>query len=201
MKTKKLLYLGLIMPFVFWVSMAIAGELHGHYNPFVHTVSELGAIGTNSEDFTAAAMYGCAAMAVFYAIGLWRACTEMKVSVVPILAAPAAAVMFAWTAVFHLGNPLHGVIGFVPLLLFVGALFSVLLWKGQQQQTLRRLSLASLLVMALIFLRFVPALQHQFPGLIQRFFHLGWSIWFVAMSFSFIKQLNVKYNYVPAVNE
>lgn len=201
MKTKKLLYLGLIMPFVFWVSMAIAGELHGNYNPFVHTVSELGAIGTNSEAFTAIAMLCCAAMSLFYVVGLWRVCTEMKISVVPVLAAPACAIMFAWTAIFHLGNPLHGVIGFVPLLLFVGALLSILLWRGQQLYLLRRLSLLSFLVMALVFLRFVPALQEHFPGLVQRFFHLGWSMWFAGMGFGFIKLLNIKYHYVPSIND
>lgn len=199
MKTKKLLYLGLVMPFVFWVSMAIAGELHGNYNPFVHTVSELGAIGTNSEDFMAIATLCCSAMSLLFVVGLWRVCTEMQISIVPVLAVPACAVMFAWTSIFHLGNPLHGVIGYVPLLLFIGALLSVLLWRARQLQTLRRLSLLSFLVMALVFLRFVPALQQHFPGLVQRFFHLGWSMWFVGMAFGFIKLLNIKYNYVPSI--
>ncbi|MEE1947049.1 DUF998 domain-containing protein [Pedobacter sp. KR3-3] len=201
MKTKKLLYLGLIMPFVFWVSMAIAGELHGNYNPFVHTVSELGAIGTNSEGFMAIAMLCCAVMSLFFVIGLWRVCNEMEVSIAPVLATPACAIMFAWTSVFHLGHPLHGVIGMVPLLLFIGSLLSVLLWRSQQLQNLRKLSLLSFLVMALVFLRFVPSFQQHFPGLVQRFFHLGWSIWFVCMAFSFIKLLNTKYNYVPVIND
>lgn len=201
MKTKKLLYLGLVMPFGFWASMAVAGELHGQYNPFVDTVSELGAIGTASESFTAVSMLLCSAMSLFYFAGLWRACKEIGISIAPILTVPVTALMFAWTAIFHSGSSLHGAIGPVPLLLFVGALLTLLSWRGQQFQTLRKLAGLSLLVMALILLRFVPAFQQHFPGLIQRFFHLGWSIWFIAMSFSFIKILNTKYNYVPYINK
>ncbi len=201
MKTKKLLYLGFIMPFVFWVSMAIAGELHGNYNPFVHTVSELGAIGTNSEGFMAVATISCAVMSLLFMVGLWRVCVEMEVNIVPVLATPACTIMLAWTSVFHLGHPLHGIVGFVPLLLFIGSLLSVVLWRSQPLQNLRKLSLLSFLVMALVFLRFVPWFQQHLPGLVQRFFHLGWSIWFVGMAFGFIKLLNVKYNYVPVIHE
>lgn len=201
MKTKKLLYLGLMMPFIFWVSMAIAGELHGNYNPFLQTVSELGAIGTNSEYFMAVATLCCAVMSFFFMIGLWRVCIEMQVNVVPILAMPGCTIMLAWTAVFHLGHPLHGIVAFVPVLLFAGALLSIVLWRSQPLQNLRKLSLLSFLTMALFFLRFVPWFQQHFPGLAQRFFHLGWSMWFVGMAFGFIKLLNIKYNYVPAIND
>jgi hypothetical protein len=51
--------------------------------------------------------------------------------------------------------------------------------------------------MSLIFLRFIPDLQHNFPGLIQRFFNLGWSVWFVSLSFCFLQLIQRKNQDLP----
>jgi hypothetical protein len=95
--------------------------------------------------------------------------------------------MMGWAAMFHSGHKLHATAGPIFLLLYLGALLAVILWRGKQFATIRWLSLLSLVIMLLIFLRFIPSVQNNYAGLIQRFAHLGWSVWFVGLSSSFSK--------------
>ena len=49
------------------------------------------------------------------------------------------------------------------------------------------MSLFSLFVMSLGFLAFIPDILVGEAGLKQRLFHMGWSIWFVYLSYTFTK--------------
>ena len=42
---KQLLYLGTIIPILFWIITLISGHIHGNYVQYKNTISELGAIG------------------------------------------------------------------------------------------------------------------------------------------------------------
>lgn len=41
--------------------------------------------------------------------------------------------------------------------------------------------------MALGFLAFMPDVLNNYPGLKQQFFHIGWSLWFFYLSYSFVR--------------
>jgi len=41
--------------------------------------------------------------------------------------------------------------------------------------------------MTLGFLAFMPDVLSNYPGLKQRFFHIGWSLWFFYLSYSFVR--------------
>jgi hypothetical protein len=44
--------------------------------------------------------------------------------------------------------------------------------------------------MSLGFLAFWPDILSNYLGLKQRFFHIGWSVWFIYLSYSLVKLFN-----------
>jgi hypothetical protein len=48
------------------------------------------------------------------------------------------------------------------------------------------MSIASLLVMSLGLLAFLPDIMSDYMGLKQRLFHVGWSVWFGYLSYGFV---------------
>lgn len=194
MDTKPLLYTGIIIPIIFWLSTIICGFVHGNYNHISNTISELGGIGTKSETLMETFTLLDTVLSVFFMAGLFIACSQLQLNILPIFGVIGFPIMFGWAAIFHSGNPLHSASGPVFLLLYIGALLSVILWRGNEFRQIRKLSLLSLCIMLLIFIRFIPSatIQNNYTGLIQRFAHLGWSVWFVSLGSCFIKQLNNK---------
>ncbi|WP_167667994.1 DUF998 domain-containing protein [Mucilaginibacter gossypiicola] len=194
MDTKPMLYTGIIIPVVFWLSTLVCGFVHGNYNHISNTISELGAIGTKSETLMETFTLLDTVLSVFFMAGLFIACSQLELSILPVFGVIGFPIMFGWAAIFHSGNPLHSASGPVFLLLYVGALLSVILWRGKEFRRIRKLSLLSLCIMLLIFIRFIPSatIQNNYTGLIQRFAHLGWSVWFVSLGSCLIKLLNNK---------
>jgi hypothetical membrane protein len=192
MNTKTLLQTGILIPVVFWLSTFICGFIHGGYNHLRNTISELGAIGTPSEPLMATLTMFGALLSIFFIIGLYWVCRQLGLSTIPVFTLPAFTVMMGWAAMFHAGHKLHATAGPVFLLLYLGALLAIILWRGKQFSQVRWLSILSLAMMLLIFLRFIPAFQDNYEGLVQRFVHLGWSVWFVGLSSSFSKLISVQ---------
>jgi hypothetical protein len=48
------------------------------------------------------------------------------------------------------------------------------------------MSAVGLFIMSLGFLAFMPEFLSDISGLKQRLFHIGWSVWFIYLSYSFI---------------
>jgi hypothetical protein len=187
LRTIPLLYLGIISPLLFWVVTVTGGIIHGQYNHLHDVVSELGAIGTRSEIFMSCGEVLIAGLSVFSVIGFFKACKQTGLNALPVITILALSISMFWAAVFPMHHELHGALGPIPLLLNLGALLAFILWKGKKFQSLRLASLIGFLFMSLIVLRFFPNLRGQWEGLIQRLFYLGWTIWSVAMSLSFIR--------------
>jgi hypothetical protein len=51
------------------------------------------------------------------------------------------------------------------------------------------MSAMSFLIMPLGFLAYFPDLMAPYPGLKQRFFHVGWSVWFIYLSVAFRRSM------------
>lgn len=192
MNTRQLLNFGTITAILFWLSTIIAGFLHGHYNHLTDTVSELGALGTRSNLFMTIALSIATVTGLFFSVGLYRACRQMRMNIIPALTVISIPFSFAWVAIFPSGTELHSTGGNAMLLLYLGMLLALLLWRGKELLTMRLWSFMSLLLLLMIFLRFVPPFRGQYEGLVQRFAHLGWSVWFVALNICFIQLINNK---------
>ncbi len=195
MNIKMLLYTGIIIPIVFWISTLLCGFIHGNYNHLSDTISELGATGTRSEPLMATLTMFSAILSMFFIMGVYGACKQLGLNLLPVFTLPAFTFMMGWAAMYHAGNHLHSASGPVFLLFYVGTLLVVILWRGRRELVSVRLTtVISLALMMLIFLRFVPAFQNTYPGLIQRFVHLGWSVWFIGLSVGLIRLVSLQEN-------
>jgi hypothetical protein len=78
-----LLYVGYAVAFLFWICTIISERLHGHYHHFKNVVSELGAIGTNSEVFTSTSFILLAFSSILFSVGFYKASKLLHLSVIP----------------------------------------------------------------------------------------------------------------------
>ena len=182
---------GMASPFSRLATIA-GGYIHGNYNHLHNVVSELGAIGTRSEIFMSTAELLIAIMSIFSVIGFYKACRQTGLNVIPVLTILSLSISMIWAAIFPMHHELHGTLGPIPLILNVGVLLSVFLWRGKKFRNLQLVSFVSFLIMILILLRTIPSLRGNWEGLIQRLFYLGWSVWSVVLSLIFIKMPEIK---------
>jgi hypothetical protein len=192
LKTIPLLWLGIVCPSLFWIVTIIGGFVHGNYNHLHNVISELGAISTRSETFMSTTEIGISILCVLSIVGLYRACKRLGLNPIPVISILSLPVSMIWAAVFPMHHEMHGTLGPIPLLLNLGALLAVILWRGKEFYSLRIVSTISFIMMTLLFLRFSPNLRGNYEGLIQRFFYLGWSVWSVGLSLLFIGMLKRK---------
>lgn len=187
LKTKPLLYTGIVAPLLFWFATITGGFIHGDYNHLRNVVSELGATGTRSEIFMSTSEMLLFIMSTFSVIGFYKACKETGISVIPVLTMLSLSVSMCWAAIFPMHHELHGALGPLPLILDAGALTSIFLWRRKNLKTVRWVSLLSFILMSLIALRTIPNLRNNYEGLIQRLFYFGWTIWSIYLSVFFIR--------------
>ena len=188
MRTRHLLYLGSSIPVVFFVTTFVCGFMLSGYNHFSRMVSELGEIGTKSQFVFSTGLILCSVLSIIFVIGLYRTCKAAGISVVPVIIILSFSVSIAGAAIFPLPLRLHFIMGMPSILLIFSPLMSLILWSGKSQlSNIKLMSILSFFIMSLGLLAFMPDLLSNYPGLKQRFFHIGWSIWFLYLSYSFIK--------------
>jgi hypothetical membrane protein len=188
---KKLISLGLIIPILFWATTIIASTIHGNYTHYKNVISELGAIGTKSEIFTSSAFVVISILCFLFSIGFYISSKKLKLSVIPAILTFSMPMAFLWAGIFPLRNEFHNFTGPLPLFLILGAFLTLVLWRKHEKfKKLRTWSLISFLIMLLLFLRFIQPFGFEFEGLVQRFFYLGWSIWYISISVYLLKGLD-----------
>lgn len=186
MKTKYLLYTGSSIPVIFFATTLVCGFMLGGYDHFSRMVSELGAMGTRTQYVFSAGLILCSILSVLFVFGLYRACKAIGASVLPAIIILSYSVSIAGAAIFPLPLRLHLLMGMPSILLIFSPLLALILWNGEKRPVhIRQMALLSFLIMALGFLAFMPGILSNSPGLKQRFFHVGWSIWFIYLSYSF----------------
>jgi len=190
-QTKPLLYTGVIAALLFWICTVICGYVHGNYNHLNGTISELGALGTRSQTLFSNLILVISVLGICFFIGLVRACKEMGITIIPVLPIPFLCLSLAGIAIFPQGTDWHPIVGQLSLLIIPGPFLAILLWRKKGFLPIRLLSLVSLLFIGAALLLLLtewapPAFKQNYGGLIQRLFHAGWSIWFVALGICFM---------------
>ena len=186
---KLLLYIGMFVSVFFWASLVVAGILHKNYDHFRFPVSQLGAIGTNSEFFMALSIW-FTGMAIFIAaVGLFRICRKYNVSVVPTFPIILLGISFCALSFFPMGHSLHPTVGSIGLVFLLSPVLSLLFWKTDLGKQARWISMISVLFSLLIFLRFVPAIDNHWGGLVQRTYHLAWTFWLFGICVCFLSRV------------
>jgi hypothetical protein len=201
MKTKWLIYSGIFVPIVFWTTILFCGFIMGNDNHYTRQVSELGAIGSPSQYFFTIGLLLGAILSVFFIVGLYKTSKQIGLNPIPVFIIITYSISICGAALFPLPLRLHGIIGMSSVFLFLSPFLSLILWWTKNISNMKLISLLSFLIMALGFLAFMPTVLSEYSGLKQRFFHIGWTIWFIYLSIRFIGIMNiseVKHN--PAVN-
>ncbi|MEP7323858.1 MAG: DUF998 domain-containing protein, partial [Saprospiraceae bacterium] len=138
-----LLKLGFWAPVLFWITTIIAGFLHGNYNHFKMTVSELGTIGTGSEIFFSITLFVLAILCFLFSFGFYKMSSVLKINNFPAILSFSMCLSIAWAAIFPSGHELHGALGPLPLILIIGVLIAVILWKDNKVKSIRYISILS----------------------------------------------------------
>jgi len=191
-KTRYLLYTGIGIPLVFWNTTIICSIILGDYNHFSRMVSELGALETETQFIFSTGLVLCSILSVFFVIGLYKVCKEIGISVIPVLIILFYSVSIAGAALYPMPLQLHQILGMPSILLIFSPLMSLVLWnRNSHLWNIKEMSIVSFLIMSLGFMVFMPDVLENYFGLKQRFFHIGWSIWFVYLSIRFSKLLRL----------
>lgn len=194
MKNNKLIKLGFYIPAIFWITLFVSGFIQEDYNHLSRQVSDLGTIGTKSQFIFSTGLVFCSILSVLFVIGLYNASKIIGLSVIPIIVILTFSVSIAGAAIFPLPLRMHSIMGMPSVLLIFSPLLSFLQWKGKNKlPNVKLFSIICFLIMSLGFIVFFPEILQNYIGLKQRFFHLGWTVWFIYLSFSFrrnLKQIN-----------
>jgi len=191
MNTKILLAMGTASALIFWIGATIAGFIHGNYSPISGTISELGALGTKSHVFMTVVMYLSGITGILFVIGAIMACRQTGINFIPIITAVSIPFTTLWAAIFPMGTEQHAMTGPVVLIIYAGVILALFVWRGERLKTLWTWSVISLVLLLGIFLRFTSFMPYH-EGLIQRFAHLGWSVWFIAINIQLVKLVNLR---------
>ncbi len=186
-KNKKYLYLGYIIPAIFWITLIICGLMTENYNHFVNTVSELGRIGTETQYIFTIGLVICSILSILFCIGLYKTAKDLKLNPSPILLILTFSFSILGAAVFPLPLGLHGILGSPSMFLPLSPLFALILWDNASIQNIKIGSGLILALMILGFLTFIPNFMDNYFGLKQRFFHFAWTFWFVFLSYKFLR--------------
>jgi hypothetical protein len=76
-------------------------------------------------------------------------------------------------------------LGMPSVLMPLSPLLAIWLWRNVTLPYMKTAAVISFTLMILGFLVYFPELLGPWMGLKQRFFHLGWSLWFVYLSLGF----------------
>ena len=186
---KKILVTSILTPFLFWLTTFIGGMINVGYNHLHNTISELGMTGAPAAGFMLIALIMLSVFSLAFSILFFISCKTLKVSAIPAVLSVSMPLSILWAAIFPMGNNLHDKQGPLPLVLLLGMLFALFEWPKKEFYKDRFWSGIVVLVVLLIFLRFLRPFSNEYDGLTQRFFYLGWTIWCISIGVLFSKRL------------
>ncbi len=185
LKRKWLIKAGYFPPIIFWTTILICGILLPGYNHSTRLVSELGELGTPTQFLFTTGLILCSLFSIAFIIGLYKTAKKNNLSVIPILFLATYSFSILGAAVFPYPLKLHEILGMPSIVLFLSPLMALILWQHKNLQKIKWYSLLILIIMLAGFLVYVPQVMDDFFGIKQRFFHVGWTCWFIYLSKSF----------------
>ena len=186
MKNKILIISGFLVPVVFWGTTLLCGCMLENYHHAVNMVSELGELGTPTQTLFTIGLTITALLSVLFVIGLLRTARIQKLNTIPIWLILTFSVSILGAAIFPYPLRLHGLLGSPSFLFPLSPLLAMFLWNPQKIKGIRWASIVILIIMLLGFLTFTPEILENYFGLKQRFFHIGWSLWFIYLAIKFL---------------
>jgi hypothetical membrane protein len=187
MRTKWLLYMGVLSPLLFWTTTLLCGLFLSDYNHLNGLVSQLGAMGTDTQHLFTAGLVLSSALNLLFVIGMFRFARAHQLHRLPV-----AFLVFysflAGPAIVPMPLPLHGIVGLPFVLLMLAPILALILWRKKENiLKLRTAALISCIFLLLSFLVLFPNILPEYIGLKQRLLYAGWTIWSVSLSYRALK--------------
>lgn len=195
--TEKRLVLGYVIPIVFWTGILIAGFLYGGYDHITKNIIELNSFYCNSGTFMAIIQFIIVLFTVPFLVSLYRSCKKLKINFLPVLFIIFVTPSMVVLALFPELNSMRALVGNSIILVIIGPLPAMILWRKKQLTGIRLLSAICFVIMLVPIIILTmrssfPELTNNYFGLIQRLFYVGWSLWFVSLSYYFRSYLFAK---------
>jgi hypothetical membrane protein len=187
MKNIWLIKSGFLIPITFWTTTLICGFLMPGYNHATRMVSELGELGTRTQQIFTFGLVLTSIFSVSFNIGLFRICKKIGLSIIPILILWTFTFSILGAGIFSFPHRLHGLLGSPSIILFLSPLTALIFWKTNLISNIKVISLLTFIIMLLGFLIFAPNILTDYFGIKQRFFHFGWTVWFLYLTTIFIR--------------
>jgi hypothetical membrane protein len=182
-----LLISGAIIPLVFWLTTILSGIILGNYDHLTMRVSDLGAIGTPTRYIFTAGLVLCSVMSLGFIYAMVRVCMKIGLGTIPVYTLLFFTVSIGGAGLVPLPLPLHGLVGIPSTLLFLSPLSALFLWQRKLNHPgFVPVTIIVLLVMISGFMAFSAGILAEYPGLKQRIFHVGWTTWFIYLSYLFL---------------
>jgi len=190
-KNQWLIKSGFLIPITFWTTTLLCGFIMPGYNHTTRMVSELGEIGTETQYIFTIGLLLTSIFSIFFNIGLFRICKKIGLNIIPIIILWAFSFSIFGAGLFSYPHSLHGLLGMPSMLLFLSPLTALIFWKSEIISNIKVISFFTFIIMSLGFLIFIPNLLTDYFGIKQRFFHFGWTIWFLYLT-SIFNKINKK---------
>lgn len=187
MKNRNLIYMGFAVPIIFWSTLIICGFMTENYNHLINLVSELGAMQTKTQYIFTTGLVLSSILSLIFIIGLLKIAKTVMLNKIPIILILTFPFSVFCAAIFPLPLSLHGILGSPAMILPMSPLLTIILWKGNKIPNIKIVSGIIMLIMSLGFLTMTPAILDNYFGLKQRFFHIGWTLWFIYLSKKFLE--------------
>lgn len=178
--------LGAATPAVFWITTILCGFILPDYNHASRLVSELGALGTPTRFIFSAGLVACALLSAWFVTRLAGACRDRGLAQLPALVLLTHSLSLAGAGLFPLPLRAHLYLGMPSILILLSPPLALLMWRGAgRPNAIRWYAALSLCLMAGGLTAWFPHFLPELPGLKQRLFHAGWSLWFVGLGRGF----------------
>jgi len=187
MKNEWLIKSGFFIPFTFWMTTLICGFLMPDYYHATRMVSELGEAGSKTQHIFTFGLVLTSIFSVFFNIGLFRICKKIGLNIIPILILWTFSFSILGAGLFSFPHRLHGLLGSPSMILFLSPLMALIFWKTNLISNIKVIALLVLFLMSLGFLIFFPNILTDYFGIKQRLFHFAWTVWFLCLTFIFIR--------------
>ena len=151
MKAKSLLYLGFLVPIIFWITTFVCGLMIDGYNHFKGLVSELGALGTTTQHLFSIGLILSDLLNVFFIKGLWKYCKKLQFNILPVLFLSLYS-FIAGPAIFPMPLELHSIAGLPFPFLMLSPLIALFVWWKKEH--LLKFRIAAIIIFAIISPRF-----------------------------------------------
>lgn len=147
------------------------------YNHLTWLVSELGALGTQTQYLFTTGLVLSSILNVFFVVAAYNLCKKIQLSVIPILFLLFYSFL-AGPALFPMPIRLHSIVGIPFVLIMLAPPMGLIFWRKKEQLLkIRAVAVISFLIMMLGFLIYFPDILGEYHGLKQRFLYAGWTLW------------------------